>query len=29
MWTWGTPREMAKEMYCHHELLWMTDGYEP
>ena len=29
MWTWGTPREMTKEMYCHHELLWMIDGYEP
>ena len=28
-WTWGTPREMTKEMYCHHELLWMIDGYEP
>lgn len=26
---WGTPREMTKEMYCHHELLWMIDGYEP
>lgn len=20
---------MTKEMYCHHELLWMIDGYEP
>ena len=23
------PREMTREMYCHHELLWMIDGYEP
>ena len=29
MWKWGEPREMTKEMYCHHELLWMIDGYEP
>lgn len=20
---------MTREMYCHHELLWMIDGYEP
>ena len=29
MWKWGVPREMTREMYCHHELLWMIDGYEP
>ncbi|KAK8806435.1 hypothetical protein WA588_003005, partial [Blastocystis sp. NMH] len=26
---WGTPREMTREMFCHHELLWKIDGYEP
>ena len=29
VWKWGTPRPMTKDMYCHHELLWMLDGYEP
>ncbi|CBK19962.2 uncharacterized protein [Blastocystis hominis] len=27
--SWGSPRPMTKDMYCHHELLWMLDGYEP
>ena len=26
---WGVPREMTRDMYCHHELLWKIDGYEP
>ena len=29
VWKWGVRRPMTKEMYCHHELLWMIDGYEP